>query len=184
MLLSDNYLKHTVFTVVMIKDLKGWPGYKISDKGIIWGKRLNKPLRPNSSKTSHYLQVVLSNGEVKKRLCVHKLVAENFISNPECHFQVNHIDGNKKNNEICNLEWCSAKGNVNHAFRTGLINTSIPIYVFDVLKGIIIKFSSKNKFLEFIDSSNWKFYDRLHKSEPMRNRYRICLFENRQNRKI
>ena len=52
---------------------------------------------------------------------VHRLVARAFFGNKE-GFDVNHKDGNKQNNTISNLEWCTHKENMQHAFRTGLNN--------------------------------------------------------------
>ena len=74
-------------------------------------------------------QTVGTNGYLKVsfRVCgksytknVHRLLAENFIPNQENHPCVNHIDGNKLNNDLSNLEWCSHSTNAKHAFDNGL----------------------------------------------------------------
>ena len=51
---------------------------------------------------------------------VHREVAKAFIANPENKETVNHIDGNKQNNNISNLEWNTRKENLDHSFKTGL----------------------------------------------------------------
>lgn len=51
---------------------------------------------------------------------IHRIVAKCFIENPEGLTEVNHKDGNKKNNNVENLEWCTRSENNRHAFKTGL----------------------------------------------------------------
>lgn len=56
----------------------------------------------------------------KKRILQHRAVAGTFIQNEFNKPQINHIDGDKKNNHISNLEWCTAKENNDHSWKTGL----------------------------------------------------------------
>jgi hypothetical protein len=63
---------------------------------------------------SGYLSVGLMKNNVRKSHYVHRLVAETFIKNPNKKLTVNHIDGNKQNNNVDNLEWMTQKENVNH----------------------------------------------------------------------
>lgn len=78
----------------------------------------DKILKP--AVTDGYLEVNLVEGAKSSYLRVHRLVAEAFISNPDNLPDVNHKDGNKKNNVVENLEWCTHIENVQHAIRTGL----------------------------------------------------------------
>lgn len=68
-----------------------------------------------------YLQVQLCHRGVNKTERVHRLVALTFIENPEGLPKVNHKDGNKRNNAVSNLEWCTQADNIEHAARLGLM---------------------------------------------------------------
>lgn len=62
-------------------------------------------------------QVIVLNGD---QLLLHRLVALHFLPNPYGFPQINHKDGDKTNNHLSNLEWCSASDNIEHALKTGL----------------------------------------------------------------
>lgn len=89
--------------------------YEITKDGQLINKHNNHVLKPQPN-SKGYLRVSIG-GKLK---FVHRLVAEKYIPNPENYEQVNHIDGNKMNNSIENLEWVSNQKNRDHAVKTGL----------------------------------------------------------------
>lgn len=106
------------------KDIIGYEGkYKISDRGFVKSisyNRTGKERILSERIIDGYNQVALyKDGKVKNKY-VHRLVAENFIPNPNNLKEVNHIDGNKLNNCVENLEWVSAKQNSTHAVMSKL----------------------------------------------------------------
>lgn len=114
------------------KDVVGYEGlYQVSNLGRIVGcerKISNNHILPRKlkslkrKKTGYYgTSIVNSKGE-SKNVLVHRLVAMAFIPNPHKYPQVDHIDGNKANNNVENLRWCTAKENVN--FPLSLANRS------------------------------------------------------------
>lgn len=102
---------------VPIKELKD--RYQVSNMGQIRNKETNKILKSNLR--SGYLSNSYTSGKIKKSYKVHRLVAKAFIKNTDPNKKwVNHIDGNKINNKMINLEWCTARENNNHAVEHGL----------------------------------------------------------------
>jgi hypothetical protein len=118
------------------KEVKGYEGlYEISNLGNVkslsrsivrgngvMGKAfVNSKLVKKSITRLNYEKVNLSKNNVAKTFAVHRLVAIAFIDNTENKPQVNHKDGNKLNNCVDNLEWCTASENQLHALKLGLI---------------------------------------------------------------
>ena len=64
--------------------------------------------------------ISISINNKSKPFRVHRLLAMTFIQNIKCYEYINHIDGNKLNNELINLEWVSYSENTQHAIKTGL----------------------------------------------------------------
>lgn len=97
--------------------------YYANEDGSIYSSISNKTLSYQLDKNG-YAKVQLSSVDGKRhRYSVHRLILENFnpIEGME-NLQVNHIDGNKLNNKLNNLEWCTCSENQIHAYKTGLKN--------------------------------------------------------------
>ena len=102
------------------KDIKNYEGlYKISLQGNVFSLISNKKLKPNLNKNGYY-QINLYKNTNIKCFYIHRLVALHFIPNLLNKSQVNHIDGNKLNNHIDNLEQCTVSENNQHACDNGL----------------------------------------------------------------
>jgi hypothetical protein len=104
------------------KKIPGYSKYKISNLGRIKNVE-TKIVKKQTLLNCGYYQCGMHNDNgIRKTIIVHRLAAEIFIDNPNEYKIVNHIDGNKINNCIDNLEWTTHKKNVQHAYDTGLNN--------------------------------------------------------------
>ncbi|EOA8011357.1 HNH endonuclease signature motif containing protein [Escherichia coli] len=109
-----------------VKEIFGFKyRYFITSKGLIFSlasgelKQLNPTMRGKNR--NQYLFVRLEFEGKLKGVNIHRLVAENFLGpKPSDEHVINHIDGNKQNNDVSNLEWTTVAGNTQHAYRTGL----------------------------------------------------------------
>lgn len=125
------------------KDVKGFEGlYEVSNKGEVRAKERNLPIRDFTRKfhghdmkpyddTHGYLQIDLHKNKKRYKCKIHRMVMETF--NPVRGYKnldVNHIDGNKKNNNLSNLEWCTRRENLIHAVNTGLRSQNIGLVAY------------------------------------------------------
>lgn len=146
-----------------IKEIAGWNGYMITDTGVVYSTRQHKhrKLKPQISHNG-YLSVSLCVDGKKQSKRINRLVAEAFIPNPENKPEVNHKNGNKKDNRVANLEWATRSENIQHSFRvlcrihpkgmlgkTGLQNKRCKSVL-----GTNIKTGETTKYISLTDAAN------------------------------
>ena len=108
--------------IEIFKDIKDYEGlYQVTNFGNVWSLNYRNTGRAELmtpvEDTYGYLHVELWKNGGRKKCKVHRLVAQTFIPNPDNLPQVNHIDEDKTNNRVENLEWKTPKGNMNHGTR-------------------------------------------------------------------
>lgn len=107
-------------SIEILKDIRGYENmYQISNTGRVYSLKANKFLNKSVHKCG-YVKVSLIKDKRVKTYLVHRLVASNFIDNPNNYTVINHKDGNKQNNCVDNLEWCAVSTNTKHAFNNNL----------------------------------------------------------------
>ena len=151
--------------------LKDYPMYEISEEGIRNAKTL-RILKPGGRYPA--VSVSQPNNSKIKRLILHRAIAMAFIPNVDNLPFVNHIDGNKNNHKIINLEWVSSSENQKHAFKTGLNTVSkkgIKIEEVDKFGNIINIFDSKKDVYTMLGLTNQTFERRLKSNTPINGRY-------------
>ena len=118
------------------------PIYEIDDSGNVYSierlikngtggifKKPRKKLKPRINLSGYLyisLDTLMGNKTTKRKsISVHRLVAKAFLVKSDNKLEVNHIDGNKQNNHVSNLEWCNRHYNIQHAYKTGLLKPVI-----------------------------------------------------------
>lgn len=111
-----------------MKDIAGFEGrYAVSDDGRVWSYVSNKWLSAPLNDWG-YPKVCLHGSDKPRTVTVHRLVAETFLKKPQDCNEVNHIDGDKTNNSLPNLEWVTGSQNAQHAWDTGLQSNNKGIF--------------------------------------------------------
>ena len=101
------------------RDIKGYEGlYQVSNYGEVYNTCRNK-MRRNSRGFELYLSIRLSKQNKQKRRYVHHLVLETFVGPRPKGYECNHIDENKLNNRLDNLEWVTKQQNMRHSYYQG-----------------------------------------------------------------
>lgn len=110
------------------KTIKGFPSYSISATGVVvnrneYHNRISY-LKSRKRKDGYHV-ISLSKDNKAKYFYLHRLIADHFIPNPKNKKYVNHKDGDKSNNRVSNLEWCTASENSQHAIDNGMYKPPI-----------------------------------------------------------
>lgn len=103
-----------------MKQIANHQGYWITKTGQVWSDKSSKYLKPYADGKGYLTVKLTKSRQDQKNYKVHRLVAEYYLKSANPQLQVNHIDGDKKNNEVNNLEWVSGLENIRHSWRTGL----------------------------------------------------------------
>ncbi len=97
-------------------EIEGFENYEVSNLGKVRNMKNGRIIKPHLNENG-YLKHWLFENNKKKYLSLHRIIAIAFIDNPEEKPCVNHIDENKLNNDLSNLEWCTVKENNIHGTR-------------------------------------------------------------------
>ena len=97
--------------------IEGFEKYEVSNLGRVRNIKSGRMLKPHLNHNG-YLKHHLYRHDKQKELFLHRIIATAFIDNPGKKPQVNHIDENKLNNDLSNLEWCTGRENLVHGTRT------------------------------------------------------------------
>ena len=121
--------------------IKEYPNYGVTKAGEIVSLVTGIVIKPRINKHG-YKTVALRCDNKNSTKLVHQLVAKTYIPNPNGRKTINHIDGNKLNNNVDNLEWVSVKENTIHAYENGLMGTNIFVILEDKITGIRERYRS------------------------------------------
>jgi len=127
-----------------MKKIEGFENYSITWDGRVWSHKRKKFVKSWTNGFGYHHIALWKDKSKRYQFSIARLVAQAFIPNPDNKPQVNHIDGVKDNNHKNNLEWVTAKENIDHAINMGLIvcpdqtinnKRKIPINVYDYITG-------------------------------------------------
>jgi hypothetical protein len=140
------------------RNIPGFEGlYQVSNMGRVksLSRKKGRILKPVVH-SNGYMRINLYAGKKPQRKYVHRLVAETFLVNPQNKREVNHLDGDKTNNSIFNLEWATPRENGKHSSKTGL---TLRAEKHKEWKGYIDIFTPDGTFVvqtdSLIEAANW-----------------------------
>ena len=128
--------------------IDGFEKYEVSNLGRVRNIKSGRILKPFLTKNGYLMHLLYENNKHKqKHLYLHRIIATAFIDNPGEKTQVNHIDENKLNNDLSNLEWCTERENAVHGTRIKRIaeKLSKKIIQLDLNDNVLSEFESMHQ---------------------------------------
>ena len=101
------------------KEIEGFPNYEVSDQGRVRNKKTGCILKPDIAKGGYH-RITLYNEYGPKHFFIHTLVTRSFIGKKPDNMEVDHLDGDKSNNSLSNLDYCTSSENKERAIKLGL----------------------------------------------------------------
>lgn len=170
----------------IFRDIPNFEYYKISNRGRIIAKEVDRKWRNKDSSTffkerellfstdkDGYLKTALRNAEGDRfYFRVHRLVCLTFLENPNNYPVVNHKDGVKNNNNLDNLEWCSISQNTKHGFdvlnrKIDATKLSKKIWLFDLNFNLISEFNTYKGLAEYIGTDVTRVHSYLNREKSL-----------------
>ena len=102
-------------TNINTKNINGYGDYTIDTEGNVYSLRSSRYLHPSLSNGYEFVRLYNKLNKKGRSHKVHRLVAQQFLDNPERKRCVNHLDGNRRNNRLSNLDWVTHKENKQHS---------------------------------------------------------------------
>ncbi|HET8685639.1 MAG TPA: HNH endonuclease [Methanosarcina sp.] len=144
----------------MYKTIEHYPNYEISTDGIVRNKTTGNNIKWVDNGKGYQSVKLYNSNTPKGRLClVHRLVMSVFNPTTE-KLDVNHKDGNKRNNSLSNLEWVTKSANTRHAHTTGLFKNKLTVEQVKEIKAMLyqgnMSYSAIGRLYEVRHSTIWK----------------------------
>lgn len=162
--------------------------YVINEAGVVLKITTKQIMTPTISPYNYVIIGLTVNGN-SKSYRLHRLLAIVFVGRPSRHvnkifdeLHINHIDGNKRNNSIDNLEWCTNEENVKHAWINNLTNCEKPVLVKNIITNEIVEIRSAREFCRQYDVSENYISELLLSKQAGKVTVKWCVFKYKDDK--
>ena len=163
------------------KQVPGFSRYEISNQGRLRNKTNQHVLCPGIDKYGYEKVSIYDDQGRLRYLTIHRIVALTWLPSKGKKLQVNHKDGVKTNNAVCNLEWVSVRENIIHSFETRLNTNANPIVLTDLKDGTTVRFRSFKSTAKYLHTYSSVMVPLIRMSEryPIYGRYVIRVIDEK-----